>query len=106
VYKNHIKNKTSEDQIAGIERKIGIILRIGVGLSIALILLGVVLFSFGSNYSERVLLIGIGVLIITPIIRILACVFSFGRERDWLYLGITILVLVVIAVSMAIGFVL
>lgn len=44
--------------------------------------------------------LGLLVLIATPIARVLFSVYTFARERDWLYVGLTVLVLAVLAYSL------
>ena len=111
---------------------IAYVLRIGVVISVILILVGAVLLFLqgGSNgftigelastgskinsslfsFSDIVngllsyqgldfMLIGIIVLIITPIARVIASVLSFMYERNWLYVVITLIVFIDIMVA-------
>jgi uncharacterized membrane protein len=98
-----------------------LILRYGVVVSIALILTGLVLlharnecaglFSAKSKLNTSViaptyvitgvprldplaiLLLGLMVLITTPILRVILGMLSFARERNWIYVAITVIVL-------------
>lgn|GEM_PF-584310 len=44
---------------------------------------------------------GIFVLMLTPIVRIIITGWTFSRERDWRYVGISLIVLIVIGISIA-----
>jgi uncharacterized membrane protein len=46
-----------------------------------------------ASRAESVLYIGILMLIATPILRVLLGLFSFARERDWMYVVVSALVL-------------
>ena len=111
---------------------IAYVLRIGVVISVILILVGTVLlflqgssngFTIGElastgskinsslfSFSDIVngllsyqgldfMLIGIIVLIITPIARVIASVLSFMYERNWLYVVITLIVFIDILIA-------
>ena len=111
---------------------IAYVLRIGVVISVILILVGTVLlflqgssngFTIGElastgskinsslfSFSDIVngllsyqgldfMLIGLIVLIITPIARVIASVLSFMYERNWLYVVITLIVFIDILIA-------
>ena len=48
--------------------------------------------------------LGILFLIFTPILRVVASIFSFLQQKDWLYVVICSAVLVILAISFCIGF--
>jgi len=106
---------------------IGLALRIGVIVSIALVLIGVALLvvegkglgysdysimSIRSNVNTTVIppimalrglsqadglsfiILGLMVLIATPVLRVALGIASFAMERDWLYVVITIVVFI------------
>jgi len=106
---------------------IGLALRIGVIVSIALVLIGVALLvvegkglgysdysimSIRSNVNTTVIppimalrglsqadglsfiILGLMVLIATPVLRVALGIASFAMERDWLYVAITIVVFI------------
>lgn len=111
------------------EVAIGHLLRIGVTLSALVVLTGGVLYLFqqhgrrpdytvfhgasaplgktlakvahgtmtGDGHS--VILIGLLLLILTPIVRVLLAVFGFLRERDWTYTAISAVVLAILLYS-------
>ena len=106
-----------------LERAIGITLRLGVALSVALIFIGIFLilvngswgdlsgvnsstFSFAQIVSGLFQLDGISfmfagliVLIATPITRVLISIFGFFFERNWLYVIITLIVFINLMVA-------
>ena len=101
------------------------ILQAGVLLSAAVIGLGVLLWALTghSGYGPgdhpvglpatlreaaalrplAVVQLGIGILVLTPVLRVAASVFWFWRERDWTYVIITAAVLAMLMASLALG---
>ena len=109
------------------EDLIALSLRLGVVLSIALILIGIaLLYAYtpsGINFSTfttrgmnladilyglpksdgmSFILLGIVVLIATPVVRVLLSVFHFAQEKDWLYVAITLIVLIDLLIAILI----
>jgi uncharacterized membrane protein len=120
------KQKWGDEQI---EAVMGNLLRAGVLLSAAVVLLGGVLYlaRYGNlrphyrvfsgepedlrgvvgvvryafaEHSRGVIQAGLLLLIATPIARVVFAVYAFARERDWLYVGVTLLVLAVLIYSL------
>ncbi len=108
------------------ELAISHVLRGGVVISAAIILLGVVWFYLQMaisghatlNYPHTVIevaqelaqgnplaLIALGllVLLLTPILRVAISILIFALERDWLYTVITLIVLLILLVSLLLG---
>lgn len=112
-----------------VENIIGYILRIGVGLAVALILAGGVDFMIqhrGERVSYRVfsgepaqlrgieaiardavspsgrgiIQLGLLLLVATPITRVAFSVFAFLMQRDWIYVVLTLIVLAILAYSL------
>ncbi len=104
------------------------VLRGGVLLSAAVILIGVVLFyirwlgsgerlhvtsfphslgAVGSGLAHgdplAVIALGLLLLLATPVLRVAVSVITFALERDWLYTGITLLVLAILVLSFVLG---
>ncbi len=119
----------TEERTEGI---IGNLLRVGVTVSAALVVLGGALYlarhgTETANYAvfrgepsdlralsgivsdalqfrgRGIVQLGLLVLIATPVARVAFSVFAFARERDRLYVGVTLLVLAVLAFSLAGG---
>ncbi|MGY3736897.1 DUF1634 domain-containing protein [Lactococcus taiwanensis] len=115
----------TKEELLKIERNIGKILRAGVFVSSAVIIVGILMFVLTghSGYATGVwpvrfdailsglvgfkalawLMTGLFLLILTPVLRVVASIFSFAREGDKLYVAITTLVLVILLVAMIIG---
>lgn len=115
----------TKEELLKIERNIGKILRAGVFVSSAVIIVGILMFvltghsgyetgewpvRFDAILSGLVgfkalawLMTGLFLLILTPVLRVVASIFSFAREGDKLYVAITTLVLVILLVAMIIG---
>ena len=108
-----------------IEKRISIAMRIGVGVSSAIMLLGFVLLlvNYQDNFAGftnpsivdvftgllsfnpySIMLLGILLLILTPVLRIITCIILFAKQKDKLYTAITILVLIILAISFAVGY--
>lgn len=98
------------------------VLLIGVGVSIAVMLIGLVLLAFNPGAASHqtgpmgaavasalrgnptaIITVGIILLMATPAIRVVTCIIGFLVERDWLYTGIAVAVAVVLAISMFIA---
>lgn len=108
-----------------IEKHISLAMRIGVVVSAAVMLLGFVLLlvNYQDNFAGytnpgfieifiglasfnpySIMLLGIFLLILTPVLRIVTCIILFAKQKDKLYMAITILVLVILAISFAVGY--
>ncbi|TLQ03537.1 DUF1634 domain-containing protein [Pediococcus stilesii] len=108
-----------------VELMIGRVLQIGVYISAAVIILGILLWIVknGSGYGQElpthlsaifsgiaagrpyaVLMFGIFLLILTPVLRVIVSIYAFAKEGDRLYVIITTVVLVILIVGMTIGY--
>ncbi len=112
-----------------LEMAMGTLLRIGVMLSAAIVLLGGVLYlrhlhapvpdyktfhatggaprslpgifrELTTGKSESIIQLGILVLIATPVARVIFALVGFARERDWLYSVVSALVLAILIFSL------
>ena len=96
------------------------ILRCGVYISSALILIGIFLgvgssltlerYSFNRMFNGLVefdyyayLMFGIFILILTPIFRILGLLFVYLQEKDYNFVRICLIVLVILIISLTLG---
>jgi len=52
---------------------------------------------------QMVILLGLLLLIITPVARVAFALVAFALERDWAYVGITLAVLAVLLYSIGVG---
>lgn len=123
------KNITDKD----IQSLVGNLLRVGVYISMAIVILGGIIYLFdhssetidykvfdinrvslktvASIFSEVLTFKGVAIvqfgllmLIFTPIARVLMAVVSFFIEKDYLYVAIGLLVLAIIMASLSGGF--
>lgn len=111
------------------ETEIGLMLRIGVSVSAAVVFLGGILYliretqlpdyahfradrltTIGSvvhgvahHDPSSVIQLGILLLIATPVVRVVFCVVGFARQRDRLYVGVSALVLAILIYSLMSG---
>lgn len=107
-----------------IERRISIAIRIGVIVSAVVMIFGFALllinyqdyFAGFSNTSisealaglltlnpYSYMLLGIFLLILTPVLRVATCIIMFAKEKDKLYTAITLLVLLILILSFIVG---
>jgi uncharacterized membrane protein len=100
---------------------VGWLLRIGVALSVAVLLLGLMLAAvrgeqaslppsidrlpsgIGALQSSAILSLGVLVLIFTPIARVVFTVFAFGKERNKEFVLVAVIVLVNLTIGFALG---
>jgi|SRR5579872_852959 len=116
------------------EEIIGNLLRGGVFLSAAVVLVGGILYllHYGADpphhtifrgepselrtipgtvkdalavRSRGIIQLGILLLIATPVARVAFSIYAFARERDWLYVGVTLVVFAVLMYSLISGYV-
>lgn len=115
--------KSSSNKNNNIELKISIIMRVGVCLSVMIMIFGIVLLLFCPkeySYPEvisikylyesliildpySIILLGIFILIITPIVRVIASIALFLLEKNFLYAIITVAVLLILIISFVIA---
>jgi uncharacterized membrane protein len=84
-----------------IDTWIGIVLRFGVIAAAVLVTCGGFLYlaGRGSGAASFTMWAGLGVLIATPVVRVIACAIGFGLERDWTYVVVSLIVLLMLCVS-------
>lgn len=94
-----------ERKLETVELVVARLLRIGVGIAAVFILVGLVGLVFNIKLEAATLLtnIGLGVLVFTPIMRVVAALLVYWREKDFTYAGISLIVLCTIAVGLLIG---
>ncbi|MDO5328953.1 MAG: DUF1634 domain-containing protein [Coriobacteriia bacterium] len=73
-----------------LEKNITRVMIAGLAISVILMLIGLIML------NDVIMYIGIGVLIATPIMRVIASIISFAVEKDKLYCVITTLVLLIL----------
>ncbi|WP_063515949.1 DUF1634 domain-containing protein [Schleiferilactobacillus harbinensis] len=109
-----------------VERLIGQILRIGVIVSAIVIVVGLaaLFIEGGSGYPGdtvplgframfagvmqfkpfAIIMLGLFLLILTPVLRVVVSIYAFAVERDTLYVAITTIVLIILVIAMVIGY--
>lgn len=109
-----------------VERLIGQILRIGVIVSAIVIVIGLaaLFIEGGSGYPGdtvplgframfagvmqfkpfAIIMLGLFLLILTPVLRVVVSIYAFAVERDTLYVAITTIVLIILVIAMVIGY--
>ena len=119
-------NETKAKEMHDVEILIGQILRIGVIISALVILFGLILLMLtqtsgypGNVFPDKpsvilqgvialkpfaVMMFGIFLLILTPVLRVVVSIYAFAKESDYLYVVITTIVLIILAVSMVVGY--
>lgn len=115
-----------KEEMRDVELIIGKILRIGVVVSAIVVILGVILYFIngGTGYpdgqwprrfgvifqgvfqgkSYAVIMLGIFLLILTPVLRVVVSIYAFAKEHDLLYVYITSAVLVILIIAMIFGY--
>lgn len=115
-----------KDEMRDVELIIGKILRIGVVVSAIVIILGIILYfvNGGTGYpagewpqrfgvmfqgiaqgkSYAVIMLGIFLLILTPVLRVVVSIYAFAKEHDMLYVYITTAVLIILIFAMVLGY--
>jgi uncharacterized membrane protein len=78
-----------------LERILGRVLGIGVAASTVCLTAGLLMtFTFGSTRAAATLLVvGIVVLLATPVVRVAVSSVGYARRRDWLFATLTLVVL-------------
>ncbi|MCD2256827.1 DUF1634 domain-containing protein [Agrilactobacillus fermenti] len=118
--------KSKAKEMHDVEIIIGQILRIGVFISATVIIIGLMLYLItgSSGYANNmfptaphiifqgilalkpfaIIMLGIFLLILTPVLRVVVSIYAFYKESDHLYVIITIIVLIILIISMIIGY--
>lgn len=113
------------EEMADVQLIIGKILRLGVMISATVMIIGLVLLIvkgnggyphnvFPTDFTQiwaeiaelkpyAIMMLGIFLLILTPVLRVVVSIYSFYREGDSLYVWITTIVLVILGISFVFG---
>lgn len=57
-----------------------------------------------TGQGESLIFLGVILLFLTPVLRVILSLFSFLMEKDYLYVGITTIVILIIGMSVMLGF--
>ncbi|RRG18054.1 DUF1634 domain-containing protein [Weissella viridescens] len=119
-----MKQTQDEKNLAHMEVLIGQIMRIGVALALAAMLIGFVLLCLNPHANTQPfptrlsgiwqglitwqplawMMFGLLLLIFTPVLRVVVSIFAFAKIHDHLYVAITTLVLLILCVAIAYGY--
>lgn len=113
-------------EIDDIEKIIGKIMQIGVLIAAAVIVIGILdlLITGSTGYpvgvhphapgtilqgvmqfkAYAIMMLGIFLLILTPVLRVVVSIYAFIKEKDRLYTWITTIVLIILIIAMVIGY--
>lgn len=93
-------------QATDLERLIVRVLRVGLGLSLITLAVGLFLVLVGRAPAAAALLLNLGLIILmaTPMARVVASAISYAAEGDWKFFLITLSVLAVLAASVFTAF--
>ncbi len=114
------------EEMNQIELIIGQVLRIGVLVSAVVILLGLIMIivtgktGYAANLYPTtvnailsgiielrpfaIVMLGLFLLILTPVLRVVVSIYAFVKEQDRLYVWITTFVLIILLIGMWIGY--
>ncbi len=95
----------SDADLDRLERVLGTILRAGSFASTAILAVGLLITLVVPSYrpAHTITRVGLLVLLLTPVARVVASVFEYVHERDWLFALMTLIVLVIILGSLLAG---
>jgi uncharacterized membrane protein len=84
------------------EQLLGRVLSVGLAVSVAVLAVGLALSLAGAApaAADRILRVGLMILMATPVARVVAATLEYAVERDWAFLAITLLVLAVLCASL------
>lgn len=119
------KNDALKAELNQIERTIGQVLRIGVGIAGLVMLIGLLLLiitgksgypahtwptsfssiitGMGQAKPVAIMMFGLFLLILTPALRVIVSIFAFIKEADYIYVVITVLVLLILIFAIFVG---
>ncbi|MDF2630566.1 MAG: hypothetical protein K0R39_4397 [Symbiobacteriaceae bacterium] len=92
-----------ESRVDSMEIVLARLLRVGSMIAAGLMAVGILLMVVGVGFGGAVIQAGLLTLVSTPVIRVLAAMVVFLRERDFLFAGFCVVVFVSLAVGMVIG---
>ncbi len=96
-----------DEEADRLERVVGHVLRIGSLASASILAVGLALALAVPSFApaQAITRVGLFVLLLTPVARVVASVFEFTHDRDWLFASLTFCVLAIIVASLLVGIV-
>jgi uncharacterized membrane protein len=88
--------------LGGMEKLLGRVLGVGLTISIVVLMVGLPLTLLGvvPAVADRILRIGLLILMATPVARVATATLEYAVARDWAFLAITLSVLAVLFASL------
>lgn len=98
--------RTSDAGMDGLEQALGRILTVGARASTVALAIGLIgnFIWPGHAATQVVLKVGLGVLLLTPVARVVASVVGYVRARDWWFVLYTVVVLALLMGSFVAAF--
>ena len=88
----------------GFDKAVALVLRIGAFAGFVIMLTGVVSGIFlRSSFPAQVEILGVEVMLITPLVRVFTSFILFTREKDWRYSAISLGVLLILLLGAVFG---
>lgn len=81
----------------------GRMLRYGISVGIAVLLIGLIATAFSDDVGERILWAGVAVVIFVPFVSIIISALALYTEKDWYWLKRVVLVVVISLVGLTIS---
>ncbi len=94
-----------DTEIDRLERVVGHVLKIGSIASTSILAVGLLLALVMPSFApaQTITRLGLFVLLLTPVARVVASVFEYVRDRDWLFASLTFTVLAIVLGSLLYG---
>ncbi len=81
----------------------GRVLRYGITVGVAVLLIGLVASAFSEDVSERIMWVGVGIVIFVPFVSVIVSSLALYCEKDWYWLKRVLLVVAISAVGLVIS---
>ncbi len=96
---------TKDEEADRLERLLGHVLRTGSIASTSILAIGLLLALLVPSFApaHAIMQLGLFVLLLTPVARVVASVFEYTHDRDWLFASLTFIVLAIIIGSLVVG---
>ncbi len=94
-----------DEETERVERAVGRVLWWGSAASTSILAVGLLLALLFPSLApaQTITRVGLFVLLLTPVARVVASVFEYVRDRDWLFAILTFAVLAIVVGSLLVG---